>query len=122
MSDPFREALEATEDPRGPFRTGEPSRERRLEQAREASFERVQRETERAIREQRARNQRAWRGIAAITGLSVAGLVGVAVLTMLGVRGAGAWVCPALAVTISLGLVTWKSRVLLDLWSRHSDG
>lgn len=119
MSDPFREALEATEEPRGPFRTGEPTHERRLEKARAASFDRVQRETSRAIVEQRAKNRRAWRGIAAVTALSVAGLLAVSVLMILGVRGAGAWFCPALAATLSLGLVTWKSRVLLDLWSRQ---
>ncbi|MCA9608365.1 MAG: hypothetical protein KC619_22305 [Myxococcales bacterium] len=122
MSDPFREALEADEAPHGPFRTGEPTAERRLERARAASFDRVQRETEHAIRAQRAKSQRAYRGILVVTVLSVAVLLAVAVLTVVGVRGAAAWFCPALAVAISFGVVAWKSRVLLDLWTRRSDG
>ena len=42
MTDPFRDALNASEAERGPFRTGEPTPERRLERAREESFARVQ--------------------------------------------------------------------------------
>lgn len=121
MKDPFQDALDAAEDRRGPFRTGEPTRERRLERAREESFARVRERTEEAIRIERARARRAQRALGVLFALSVLALGGVLAMGALGVRGAAAWFCPALALVISVGLVAWKSRALADAWSRRGE-
>ncbi|MCB9595448.1 MAG: hypothetical protein H6719_22195 [Sandaracinaceae bacterium] len=122
MTDPFRDALNASEAERGPFRTGEPTPERRLERAREESFARVQELTAEAVRLDRARERRTSRVLLSLLALSVVALLTVFVMAGLGVHTAAAWFCPALAAVVSFGLLSWKSRVLADAWSRDERG
>jgi len=121
VSDPFRASVDAEEAPAGPFRTGEPSLERRLERAREESFERVARVTAAAIEAERrgvARRQR-W----AVVALAASALATAAVLAGAAFGDAQwqAFVCPAIAALLSTALFTWKHRALTDAWSARRD-
>jgi len=117
VSDPFQESVDAGEAPAGPFRTGEPTVERRLERARQESFARVAKATAAAVEAERlavARRQR-W----AVVALIASGLIAAAVITAsaLGDTQWQAFICPAIAALLSVALFTWKHRALTDAWS-----
>lgn len=118
MSDPFQEALDAEETTAGPFRTAEPTRDKRLERARDASFQRVRQTTALAMQEERRRERRMQRGF--VLGLVMSLLAsGAAVgLAALGHEAFLAWTCPAFAATISFALLAWKYGALTEAWSR----
>ena len=117
MSDPFLESVNSPPTKDGPFRTPEPTPERRLERARGESFERVERATRRAMIAEGERERRAQRLLYGLLGLSCAALVGVFVMGALGSRGWFAWLCPAIAALISVAFVTWKNRALHRAWA-----
>lgn len=121
MSDPFQDSVDAEEAPAGPFRTAEPTGERRLERAREESLARVAKATAAAVEAERlavARRQR-W----AVVALAASAVVTVAVIvgSALGDAQLQAFICPAIAALLSTALFTWKHRALTDAWSSRRE-
>ena len=119
MSDPFLESLAAPEPERGPFRTSEPTSDKRLSRAREESFDRVAQKTAVAIRSERTRERWVHRVLVALLGTSCVALGAVVVLGALGESTWLAWLCPALAAVISFAIATWKNRALSEAWKRN---
>ena len=112
MNDPFLDSLETSDAKRGPFRTAEPTDEKRFERAREQSFERVRQATAEEIRSERNRAHRVRYVLVAFLALSCSALAGVGVMAALGESSWIAWVCPALAAVISFGFAVWRSGPL----------
>jgi len=108
MSDPFSDTLGAEEAAVGPFRTNEPTRDRRLERAREESLARVARATLRELEAERRRaraGDRIWGALLGASALVLAAVVALAA------RGGSGWLpllCPAASLAVSLAIVVWR--------------
>ncbi|MGE0784709.1 MAG: hypothetical protein AB7S26_03400 [Sandaracinaceae bacterium] len=108
MPNAFDDAMREEPVPEGPFRTAERTLEQKKARAREASLDRVARETALAIQRERqraaGRRRAIWLGLAVCLALSTA----VVVLALLFGRSWIALSCPAVAFAISAGFIALR--------------